>query len=347
MIAFLSLLGASCGTGASPAGGDQNLPNAQAGPFRVLRASETAGRAPFVIEKSAPWEAPAALDTDDDPATMGVTFYVSWGTPRSISRFDSSDGLSVKQGATRILQGTDPWEGSTGVAHPTVIRAGAEVWMYYAAAGCIGRAVSTDNGQTFSKPQPQPVLCGAGGPEWEGGAVTAPSVFRGHDGRYHLLYEANGAIGEAVSGDGVSFVRSGGGPLLTAFAAEPLAPGAESDDVFDSAAVGEPFGMIDTSELGRPITLVYYTATNRLGRLAVGLSARFGDEGPLTRNPAPALTRYDAHGPAVLRFGSTSILYAAGRNSEVATGWKSVIVGAVAPADRSLPAPAASSSASP
>ncbi len=132
----------------------------------------------------------------------------------------------------------------------------------------------------------------------------------------------------------------GEGPIWTAAGATaPLAEGATTDEIFDSASVGEPFAVQSTSPLGRQLTLVYYTGTNRLGRTAVGMAAREGDAGPLTRNPAPVLTRYDARGPAVLRFGEVTMLYAAGRDSEVAKTWKSVIVGAVAPADRTLPAP--------
>ncbi|MCS6902443.1 MAG: hypothetical protein RMJ98_22540, partial [Myxococcales bacterium] len=94
--ALALLLLASCGTGASPAGGDRDLPNAHAGPFRLLRAEEMKGRAPFVLERSAPWEGPAVLDLDDDPRTMGVAVYVSWGTASTIHRFELPDGRSLE-----------------------------------------------------------------------------------------------------------------------------------------------------------------------------------------------------------------------------------------------------------
>ena len=58
LIALGALAGASCGTGASAAGGDSDLPGVVAGPFRLLRKGETGNTAPFVLDRNAPWEAP-------------------------------------------------------------------------------------------------------------------------------------------------------------------------------------------------------------------------------------------------------------------------------------------------
>ena len=331
------LLLASCGTGASPAGGDRDLPNAQAGPFRLLRAGEMKGRAPFVIDRSPPWEGPAALDLDGDPETPGTAVYVSWGTTSTITRFELPDGRSLEGNGVQVLEATEAWEQPGGVRHPAVLREGGEVWMYYEASGCVGRAVSQDGGQTFVKNPTTPVLCGE--PGWEGGALGAPSVFRGFDGKIRLLYGASGVIGEAISDDGVAFRRLRGEPLLTRVGAPPLPEGAELDEVFDSAAVGEPDALTVRSALDRPITLIYYTGTNRLGRTAVGLAARLGDDGVASRNPAPVLARHDARGPSALRLAGFTLLYVAGRSSEVSPTWQSVILGAVAPADRSLAGP--------
>lgn len=330
-LAAVALLGAGCGTGASSAGGDRDLPTAMAGPFRLLRKGETGNTAPFVLDRSAPWEAPSALDLDGDPATPAVALYVSWGaTLSAISRYEAPDGITAgKTVATVVLAGDEDWEKPSGVGHPSVLRVGDEVWLYYAAGGCLGRAVSTDNGVTFTRSPSGPMLCA--GPAWEGGALTAPGVHVGFDGRFHLLYGAAGAIGEAVSDDGVTFARVGEGPVLSASGVD-----------FDAAAVGEPCVVTTTSPLGRPITMLYYSGHTSsdpsTDRLATGLAGRFGDTGPFERSTAPVLTRNDAHGPSVLRRGDVTVLYAAGRSSEVpGATWKSVIVGGVAPADRSLP----------
>lgn len=333
------MVGVSCGTGASPAGGDQYLPNAKAGPFRVLRAEEMKGRAPFVLEKNAPWEGPTALDLDGDPTTLGTAVYVSWSTPAAIWRFEFPDGRSLEGNGEKVLEATEAWEFPGGVRHAAVLREGGEIWMYYEAEGCIGRAISQDGGKSFSKNPLTPVLCGAGGAPWEEGGLEAPSIHRGFDGKFHLIYGSSIDLGEAVSEDGITFQRVRGEPILSPMGTVPLAEGAEEDEVFDSAAVGDPAVVLTTSELGRPITMIYYTGTNRLGRTVIGLAARLGDDGVVERNFVPVLARYDARGPSVLRRGEVTLLYAAGRSSEVASNWKSVIVGAVAPADRTLAIP--------
>lgn len=327
---LVALAALGCGTNAPPAGGDRNLPNMLSGPFRLLRADETTLKAPFVLERNAPWEAPSLVDRDGDPATLDAILFVSGGTPSAISRFDVPDGRAADPDRLDVLKASEPWEGPEGVGHPAALRVGPELWLYYASGGCVGRAVSSDGGLSFTK-RNEPVLCGQGGPAWEGGAISAPAVYRGFDGQFHLFYEASGAIGEATSSDGVTFQRAGDQPSLAASEAS-----GEGDEPFDSAAVGEPFALLTESPLGRPITLVYYTGHNSKGRTAVGLSARFGDAGPLQRNPAPSLTRHDARGPCVLRFSGVTLLYAAGRSSETAESWKSMIVGAVAPATASL-----------
>jgi hypothetical protein len=326
----LSIVVLACGTQAPGAGGDRDLPNAGLGPFRVLRAEETHHAAPFVLDASPPWFAPSALDLDGDPATRPVALYVGGGT--RIDRILLPDGVAAATERAAALSPDLPWEGKV-LGDPAVIREGSEVWLYYAASGCVGRAVSADNGVTFRKDE-APVLCGAGGPAWEQGAITAPSVHHGFDGRFHLLYGSAQGIGEAVSGDGQHFVRVGAGPLLEASSPNGPVPDADGgvDEAFDDRAVGDPFALTTTTPLGRSITYLYYTGTNRLGRHAVGAAARLGDGGPFTRNPTPALARYDAQAPSMLRFADFSLLYVSGLSSEAATKVNQVILGAVAPA---------------
>ena len=88
---------------------------------------------------------------------------------------------------------------------------------------------------------------------------------------------------------------------------------------------------------GRALTYVYYTGKNRLGAHAVGFAARFGDDGPLTANPAPVLSRYDARGPSVVRHGALTMLYTGGRSSEASATFIPSVLGALAPATSALP----------
>lgn len=346
-IALGVALAVACGTGAPPASGDKNLPNALAGPFRPLRAPDEGTRAPFVIAGATVTD-PSALDLDGDEKTLGVALFVELGNedfPHAISRFDLPDGPespAKAAGGMKVLIGDQDWEHETiaGVSKPTVhkpfvLRVGAEVWLYYEAGGCIGRATSPD-GTTFSKTE-GPVLCADPASAWEGGAVGAPSVHVARDGSYRLLYGANGRLGEARSNDGVSFVRTSDAPILAPRApGGPLVPDAATDDPFDDDAVGDPHAMLGTTSDGRPLTYVYYTGKNRLGAHVIGLAARFGDDGALAANPTPVLSRFDAHGASVVRNGSVTILYAGGRSSEASATWVPSVLGAIAPATSAL-----------
>jgi hypothetical protein len=331
----------ACGSGAPPAGGSNGLPNALAGPFRVLRKPTEGASAPFVVGGSVSYRDPSALDLDGNPDTLGVAIYLEAGEngfPHTIYRYDLPDGpaRAAKAGSgTKVLSADQPWEGKT-LARPFVLRVGGEIWLYYEAAGCIGRAVSSD-GLVFSKPQASPVLCGDPA-SWETGAVGAPSVHVAHDGSFRLLYGAGGAIGEARSSDGIAFTRVSTSPVLTARAplvAEVVDGG--SDDPFDDATVDDPDSMISATSDGKPLTYLYYTGTNRLGQHVIGLAARFGDDGPFDANPQPVLSRYDAHGPSVVRNGALSMLYVGGRSNEASMTWTPSILAGVAPATGGLP----------
>ena len=331
----------ACGSGAPPAGGNDGLPNALAGPFRVLRKPQEGASAPFVIGGSLSYRDPSALDLDGDPATLGVAVYLEAGEngfPHTIYRYALPDGpaRAAKTGTgTKVLSADQPWEGTT-LARPFALRVGAEIWLYYEAAGCIGRAISSD-GLTFSKPDPGPALCGDPA-TWEGGAIGAPSVHQARDGSFRLFYGAAGSIGEARSSDGVAFTRVSTSPVLGPRA--PLLAAVSDggiDDPFDDATVDDPDTMIAMTSDGKPLTYLYYTGANRLGQHAIGLAARFGDDGPFDPNPQPVLSRYDCHGPSVVRNGPLTVLYVGGRSNEASMTWTPSILAGVAPATGGLP----------
>ena len=72
-------------------------------------------------------------------------------------------------------------------------------------------AVAAPNGTTFTRVGSEPVL-GVPSGGWDAGAVPkSPSVVVTADGSVRLFYEANGAVGEAVSSDiGVGAAVAGG-----------------------------------------------------------------------------------------------------------------------------------------
>ncbi len=313
----VAAVAAGCATLASPGAGDVDLPNAGAGPFRVLRTGEVKGHlAPYVADSSgAKWREPSVLDVDGDPATLDVEVYAASGPDASsrIVRFVADDGRSLSRNPPVALTATEGWEG-THVGSPCAVRVGGETWLYYAAEGGIGLARGPasggDAGPAFTK-VPGPVLGAEGAAAWESAAPPGePGVVRGRDGSFHLFYAAGGSIGEATSSDGLHFARASG-PVLAPSATPASAPSDGGvDEPFDDVRVGHPAPVLATSATGRELLRVYYGAEDRLGRRGVGLAAREGESGALTRATAPALTtNYSPTAPSVVVFDRFALLY--------------------------------------
>jgi hypothetical protein len=343
LMAAVMLL-AACATQPEEGGGDQNLPNAGAGPFRELRLGEVghARSAPNVLfdDDTFPRD-PAVVDLDGDPATFEVAGYFAAGAegsppsapPTLIVRHGAVDGRSFDRSPEVVLEAIEPWEGDF-IGAPSVLRFQGELWMYYAAAGGIGVARSVD-GFVFTR-EPAPVL----GPEaagWEGGAIPrSPGVALLWDGSLRMFYEVPGEgtrIGEARSDDGVVWTRVGDGPALEG------SGGPAEDDSFDGASVGAPFPVTAMSATGEQILRVYYGAASQSGRRAIGLAARFGLDGPLERALSPVFgagSALEAREPCVVSFNGLSLIFATQR---VDSGEEDLAVAAgVAPATAPLPA---------
>ena len=109
-----------------------------------------------------------------------------------------------------MLDQSEPWEGGS-VHSPSVLRAGSSIYLYYAAAEGIGRAVSSD-GVAFTK-DTSPVLAPDPSVAWETTPPTQPSVAIFPDGSWHMFYAAGVSIGEATSSDGVTWTRADGDPI--------------------------------------------------------------------------------------------------------------------------------------
>ncbi len=358
-----------CATLAEPAGGDQNLPSADVGPFRPLSgATPLAGDAgtgseignslvaPYGIDDFSSYSRDiAVLDADGDPTTLAVVGYVASAAPgfaratdptKQIVRYDALDGRSFDRMGEVVLTPDAAWEGGI-MTSPAAVRSGGETLLYYAAAGGIGLAKSAD-GHVFVK-APGPVLGPAAGGGWERGALPAsPGVVQLADGSFRMFYEvAIGAgvtaIGEATSADGAAWTRVGSGPALA-----PSGGGDAGPTPWDATSVGSPFPMVATSSLGRPILRVFYGAVDVAGNGTIGLAARFGTDGPLERAVSPVFGTsgtLDPREPCVVVFSDFTLLYAteASASTDPSPG---VAVG-VAPATAVLPAPVSSMPASP
>jgi hypothetical protein len=375
------LLGMSCcatlgGTG----GNDLGLPSSGVGPFRKLVAAEVLGIPPYVLDNQAPaYREPAVLPvnpTDTSSADVFLFAVATQGIGAAaadvIVRTRADDGrsfygTSLDYGHTPlvVLTPSAAWEGAN-LAGPSAVIIGGETLLYYAGMGGIGLARSSD-GQTFQK-VPTPVLTQDPSVAWETTPPTAPSVAVYPDGQIRMLYAAGVSIGEASSPDGVTWQRLDADPTTPAI--DPVlspspapAQGTLEDGQappFDTGQVGDPCLAPRMTAAGRVQVRVLYTgyATppstgGAVRETAIGFAARYGDSGPLVREPAPVFSAglHEA-APALFEWtpnsGSmrgaipASMLYI---HMDETTGAPvyPAIAGAVAPADFNLSTPAPNS----
>lgn len=313
------VVGRGCATLATSGAVDVDRPNAKAGPFRVLRAHEIDDTnavhvAPYLADNATlRYRDPAPLDLDDDPATLAIALYAVAGEDASskIVRYAADDGRSFGRIPATVLEATAPWEGGW-VGAPVALRVSGETWLFYAAAGGIGLARSSD-GLAFTK-RGNPVVADGLGCAASTSPPIDPAVVRAHDGTFRLFWAPVGAglLCEASSDDGLSWRLAPGDGVVLRVSAPPAAAPSDggADEPFDDAELAGPFATVATTTQGRPVLRVYYAGRNRAGAWAVGLAARFGDDGPLERAAAPVLaTSLDPHAPAVVHFRDLSLLY--------------------------------------
>jgi len=334
-----ALLGTiACGTLASPGSGDLDLPTADVGPFSPLTQAEVAAGdiPPFVfLGQSAQYREPSAIAASADTSGPGVILYAvattSSGNVIVCTRAD--DGVSFYGDTVDqqnhpgdrppvVLRASQPWEGAD-LSGPSALRVGSEVRLYYAAAGGIGLARSTDGGLTFQA-QPQPVLAQDRSAGWEFTPPRAPTVAQLPDGTFDMLYAAGDAIGEAVSPDGVTgWQRVAPDPVLVA--SDYVDPSTLPTGVpppFDEGAVDDPLLVPSVDVAGRLVVRVLYTgysapigAASRVS--AIGVAARYGTSGAFTKQSSPVYSVQSGEAaPALLQFGGgQALLYVQQLNS--------------------------------
>jgi hypothetical protein len=321
---FVASLAIACATLGTRAGEETGLPGAGAGPFRRLGSDELAGVAPFVLDdRLSRYREPCVLAGGDDRTSPKVVLFAAaerGGVP-VIVRTHADDARSFFGGsgdapgrtAPVVLAPELPWEGGT-VSGPSALRDGDEVRLYYAAAGGIGLARSTAGGPFVH--ERAPVLAEPG--------AHAPSVVRLPDGTFRMLYARGSSIWEAESRDGRVFVPRDARPETPAIdpVLEPSLPkvleGGEKPP-FDLDAVDDPEVVLRTTVAGRLHFRVLYTGYARsvdTGAVvgAVGFAARYGTDGPLVRNTAPAIATGKGEAqPALFEWepkeGPRSLLY--------------------------------------
>lgn len=324
-----ALVALGCATLADEAGDEDAVrPNALAGPFRYLTADEV-DDAPYLLKKKySDHRDPTVLAASDGTSPVVLYVVATVANRTGVFRHVSKDGTTFPlqpEPAVPVLEASEAFEGGV-VAAPAVARVAGEVWLAYQCAQGVAIARSAD-GVSFQKPTG--VSLGIGGEAWEGGAAPAAPALLVDGERVHLFYSAAGQLGEAVGDASGAFTRSG--PSL-------LAPGAAGS--FDAASVGDPEPWLDVSAEGRVITRVYYSAESADGTRSIGLAARFGTTGPLTRAPAPTLTGpRGPEAPAVLPRAGHTLLFVTQRAGASDSQNFPAIAAGVAPATIELSKP--------
>jgi len=290
------VLAGGCGMGLfeSESGGADNLPTLGAGPYGKPQVDfDTPADEPYVLEDSgASLVDPSVLERADGG------FRLWFGREPDNTENQSEiwyaeipDITELPDQSPRVtLTATEPWE-EDRVAAPSVIALGDDHLVMYYEAGvappAIGRADSTDGGQSWQKSPENPVL----------GNATEPSVIE-LDGMWRLYITLPGSEGIflAESEDGIDWVLDDT-PVLV--------PRPDLPEAFDSLSVSDPGAIARVTEAGQILYGMFFNGTNDDGVAAIGYAGsfdgvaweRFGGPDAVLHPVAP-----EEHGPsAVLR----------------------------------------------
>ncbi len=337
---WLAALALGCATLADGEAGLDNPPSARAGPFRLLKIGEIGQEraAPYVMDDQKRGLADVSVvDADGDPSTPAVEGYFSArpadapadSPPSEIVRVLAADGRSFERTDEVVLVAGRPWEGGT-VGAPSVINLGRTRRIYYAAAGGIGMAESTDGAAFHATDAP---LLGEGAVPWADGPPRSPGIARLPDDSFVLFFEADRGgrtlLGLARSADGVTWTA----------APEPaLGPGGPG--ALDEAWVGTPQPVVARSAQDRDVLYLYYGARAADGKQVIGLAASFldGDEIELERSAAAMYTpstRVQPREPSVVRFDTFTLLFVTQLRGSMQTDL--VVPAGVSPGNAALP----------
>lgn len=219
---------------------------------------------------------------------------------------------------------------------PAALQEGNTTVLYAASEGSIVRTTAPDQ-RTFGPPEtvltgnvtaPAPVrfkdglLLFYGTPEGvalRGQLVLpnakSPSVYVQND-RLRMLYSEGSEIKEAESSDGSSLTPLG--------------------SVLMSGR--DPCASLRMTPAGRLQLRVLFTAVNEAGQTSIGFASRYGETGPLERNPTPAY-ELGASSPAFVEVGGRTFLYVQQLRTDAVTNTTfSAIAAAVSPS-KALPSP--------
>jgi hypothetical protein len=343
-LVFLFFASAACATTGADGEGDRNLPSSGVGPFRKLGNAEVRGIAPFVLDdRAAFYREPSAFLEDD--GSISLYAVARRGSDDVIVKTRATDGRSFfgtsghlgNQPAV-VLAPNPAFEGSR-LSGPSVLRRGDDLFLFYASAGGIHAALSR-NGGPFTRFANEALLSRDPISSWETEQVRSPAAYLLDDGRVRLFYTSGTSIGEAESDEGVrNFRRLSRDPVLRP-QPRPAVLLPNEKPPFDERSVADPFVLVRTTPGGRKHVRVLYTGQNVNNDTAIGFAARYGDAGPLERQPLPVYSeRKGEKAPTFVEAGVGSFLYVEQERPDGRTSYRA-IAAAFAPATVTLPEPA-------
>jgi hypothetical protein len=302
------------------------------------------GIAPFVFDDAkAQYREPAALEDGHDTLLFAVGAKdgrdVIFRTRATDGRtfYGTSGHFGAKPRVVLEPDAAPSWENGA-LSGPALLRAPTgELLLFYAAGGGIGVARSND-GFTFTKDAANPILKREAA--WETSEPRAPSVIVLPSGRFAMFYTSGNSIGEAESEDGVHFRRVATEPVLGP--APPPAPGSllpNEKPPFDTASVDDPCASPRITPAGRLQVRVLYTGRNEAGASTIGFAARYGEDGPLERQPVAVYAVGQKEvAPAFVERPEGSFLYVEQERRDGTRIYRA-IAGAFAPGNAKLPTP--------
>lgn len=294
LIACLTLA-LGCGTGASPGGGDSNLPSGRGGPYRLLDGDEVGEGTCLLREQGVTLEDPSAVGLDAH--RVALYFTRREGARRTARRAVVIDGQRVEGTPAEALAPSLPWHGD-GVGAPDVSATRDGYAMAFDAAGGIGVATSTDGLSWRSAEQPALTADPAAG---ELTALRSPALLVQPDGTAVLAYESAGAIWLASAPTVTGPWRRVDPGEQTPRRDPLLAPGDDARDAgvvgYASGAVGDPSLRLEEATVGRRLYRLFFSARSApvatdggsTFSRAIGLASSF-DGVHFPRAETPALT---------------------------------------------------------
>lgn len=313
----LGLAIAGCGVLATEGGGDENLPDAQLGPFRAFGEGEVSLPPMAVLDFEASLGGPDAARTPDGGFVL-VMHAAPDDDPVTVLRRMTGETPTAFSGAEVLLDG-EP----AGLRDPARLEEGETTLLYFGLGSGAEIGVARSDGGDFVR-DVEPVLVAADPAAQPIGAPTVVVM----DGQWLLYYARGDAIALAVSADGQTFEDQG----------EVL--GAGDAGAWDAGGVGDPEVAVTRSALGETRVRLYYTgwSTEDPPVRGVGLAVSFDGRSDFHRfvgNPLVALDG-DESAPTITlgEEGAPTFLYYARASGTGRAG----IGGAVLPGDVSLAA---------